>query len=76
MPRALVLEGPRRLRLVEQPSDPLKPGEARLRSLLSGISHGTELSLYRGTSASPTGCSTAACARSSGPRRGPRRRIR
>ena len=30
---------------------PLQPGEARLRSLLSGISHGTELSLYRGTSA-------------------------
>jgi 2-desacetyl-2-hydroxyethyl bacteriochlorophyllide A dehydrogenase len=51
VPRTLVLEGPRRLRLSEQPSRPLHPGEVRLRSRLSGISHGTELSLYRGTSA-------------------------
>jgi 2-desacetyl-2-hydroxyethyl bacteriochlorophyllide A dehydrogenase len=51
MPRALVLEGTRRLSLQEQPSAPLKAGEARLHSRLSGISHGTELSLYRGTSA-------------------------
>jgi 2-desacetyl-2-hydroxyethyl bacteriochlorophyllide A dehydrogenase len=51
MPRALVLEGERRLALQEQPSGPLEPGQARLRSRLSGISHGTELSLYRGTSA-------------------------
>ena len=51
MPRALVLEESRHLELVEQRSAPLLPGEARLRSRLSGISHGTELSLYRGTSA-------------------------
>jgi len=51
VPRTLVLDGPRRLRLVEQPSRPLRPGEARLHSLMSGISHGTELNLYRGTSA-------------------------
>jgi 2-desacetyl-2-hydroxyethyl bacteriochlorophyllide A dehydrogenase len=51
MPRTLVLDGPRRLRLAEQPSRDLGPGEIRLRSRLSGISHGTELSLYRGTSA-------------------------
>ena len=51
MPRTLVLDGIRRLRLAEQPSAPLSPGEARLRSRISGISHGTELSLYRGTSA-------------------------
>jgi 2-desacetyl-2-hydroxyethyl bacteriochlorophyllide A dehydrogenase len=51
MPQALVLEASRCLRLVEQPTDPLQAGEARLRSVLSGISHGTELSLYRGTSA-------------------------
>lgn len=49
--RTLVLDGPRQLRLSEQPSRPLQPGEARLRARLSGISHGTELSLYRGTSA-------------------------
>jgi 2-desacetyl-2-hydroxyethyl bacteriochlorophyllide A dehydrogenase len=51
VPRTLVLDGPRRLRLSEQPSRPLRPGEVRLRARLSGISHGTELSLYRGTSA-------------------------
>ena len=51
MPRTLVLDGPRRLRLAEQPSRPLRAGEARLRSRMSGVSHGTELSLYRGTSA-------------------------
>ena len=49
--RTLVLDGPRQLRLSEQPSRPLQPGEVRLRARLSGISHGTELSLYRGTSA-------------------------
>src|SRR6185437_4714193 len=51
MPRALVLDGPRQLRLAEQESPPLQPGQARLRARLSGISHGTELNLYRGTSA-------------------------
>jgi hypothetical protein len=51
MPRSLVLDGPRRLRLAEQPSRSLELGEIRLRARLSGISHGTELSLYRGTSA-------------------------
>jgi 2-desacetyl-2-hydroxyethyl bacteriochlorophyllide A dehydrogenase len=51
VPRALVLEGKRSLQLVEQRTAPLLAGEARLRSRLSGISHGTELSLYRGTSA-------------------------
>jgi 2-desacetyl-2-hydroxyethyl bacteriochlorophyllide A dehydrogenase len=51
MSRTLVLDGPRQLRLAEQPSRLLGPGEVRLRARLSGISHGTELSLYRGTSA-------------------------
>jgi NADPH:quinone reductase-like Zn-dependent oxidoreductase len=51
MPRTLVLDGPRQLRLSDQPTRPLRPGEIRLRARLSGISHGTELSLYRGTSA-------------------------
>jgi 2-desacetyl-2-hydroxyethyl bacteriochlorophyllide A dehydrogenase len=51
MPYTLVLDGPRRLRLAEQPARALRSGEARLRSRLSGISHGTELALYRGTSA-------------------------
>jgi 2-desacetyl-2-hydroxyethyl bacteriochlorophyllide A dehydrogenase len=51
MPRTLVLDGPRRMHLSDQPARPLRPGEIRLRARLSGISHGTELSLYRGTSA-------------------------
>jgi 2-desacetyl-2-hydroxyethyl bacteriochlorophyllide A dehydrogenase len=51
MPRTLILDGPRTVRLSDQPSRPLRAGEVRLRSRLSGISHGTELSLYRGTSA-------------------------
>ena len=51
MSRALVLDGPRQLQLAEQDSPPLQAGEARLRARLSGISHGTELNLYRGTSA-------------------------
>jgi 2-desacetyl-2-hydroxyethyl bacteriochlorophyllide A dehydrogenase len=51
MPRTLILEGPRQVRLADQPTRPLRPGEIRLRARLSGISHGTELSLYRGTSA-------------------------
>ncbi|HTE71522.1 MAG TPA: zinc-binding dehydrogenase [Actinomycetes bacterium] len=51
MPNTLVLDGPRRLRLTDQPTRRLRPGEIRLRARLSGISHGTELSLYRGTSA-------------------------
>jgi len=51
VPRTLVLDSPRHLRFEERPSRPLGPGEVRLRSILSGISHGTELSLYRGTSA-------------------------
>ena len=51
MPRTLVLDGPRQLQLSDHPSRPLGPGEVRLRARLSGISHGTELGLYRGTSA-------------------------
>ena len=51
MPRTMVLKGPRRLHLTEQPARPLQPGRVPLRSRMSGISHGTELSLYRGTSA-------------------------
>src|SRR5919112_170539 len=51
VPRSLVLDGPRQLRLADQPPRPLRRGEVRLRARMSGISHGTELNLYRGTSA-------------------------
>jgi len=49
--RALLLEAPRTVRLREEEATSLAPREIRVRALLSGISHGTELSLYRGTSA-------------------------
>jgi 2-desacetyl-2-hydroxyethyl bacteriochlorophyllide A dehydrogenase len=49
--RVLVLEGPRTLRLREEETPGLAPREVRVRALVSGISHGTELNLYRGSSA-------------------------
>jgi 2-desacetyl-2-hydroxyethyl bacteriochlorophyllide A dehydrogenase len=49
--RALLLEGPRTLRLREEEAPGLAAREIRVRALVSGISHGTELNLYRGTSA-------------------------
>ncbi|HYY89588.1 MAG TPA: zinc-binding alcohol dehydrogenase [Chloroflexota bacterium] len=46
---ALALTGPRTVALVEEPTRPLGPGEVRLRTLLSGVSGGTELAAYRGS---------------------------
>lgn len=51
MPRALVLEGPRLLRLRDEDTPEVGPRDVRLRALVSGVSLGTELSLYRGSSA-------------------------
>jgi 2-desacetyl-2-hydroxyethyl bacteriochlorophyllide A dehydrogenase len=48
--RALVLEQPRRTVLEEEPHRALAAGDVRIRALASAISHGTELSLWRGTS--------------------------
>jgi threonine dehydrogenase-like Zn-dependent dehydrogenase len=45
-----MLMGPREVGYEEIPSRPPGPGEVRLRSLLSAISHGTEMHLYRATS--------------------------
>lgn len=50
MPVAYVLTGPRTLESREYDLPPVGPRDVRLRSALSGISHGTELNLYRGTS--------------------------
>ena len=50
MARSLVLEGPRNLRLQADDAPALGPRDVRVRASLSGISHGTELNLYRGTS--------------------------
>lgn len=49
MPQAYVLVAPRCLALREYEEPPLGPRDVRLQSLLSGISHGTEMNLYRGT---------------------------
>lgn len=45
----LLLEAPGRLRHEDYPEPALKPGQARVRTLFSGISAGTELAQYRGT---------------------------
>ncbi|MEZ4766999.1 MAG: zinc-binding alcohol dehydrogenase [Caldilineales bacterium] len=50
MPRRLETTAPRQVELVEYQEPPLLPHQARARAVLSGISHGTELNLYRGTS--------------------------
>ncbi|WP_229402086.1 zinc-dependent alcohol dehydrogenase [Micromonospora okii] len=43
------LAGPRRIGLVPCPRDRLGPGQVRVRTRYSGISAGTELTLYRGS---------------------------
>jgi threonine dehydrogenase-like Zn-dependent dehydrogenase len=51
MANVLTADGPRRLGFSHEDHErALEPGEVRLRSLLSGVSHGTEMNLYRGTS--------------------------
>jgi 2-desacetyl-2-hydroxyethyl bacteriochlorophyllide A dehydrogenase len=50
MPKELELVSPRQIRLNTYDDAPLQPGEIRAQAVLSGISHGTELNLYRGTS--------------------------
>jgi 2-desacetyl-2-hydroxyethyl bacteriochlorophyllide A dehydrogenase len=50
MPQELLLEGPRDLRLRSYDEAPLKSNQVRAQAIVSGISHGTELNLYRGTS--------------------------
>ena len=50
MDRALVLTATRQLQFEELPYRELGPSDVRVRTLLSGVSAGTELSQYRGTS--------------------------
>jgi len=50
MPFAYCLVGPRKMELREYQDPPLGPRDVRLQSIISGISHGTEMNLYRGTS--------------------------
>jgi 2-desacetyl-2-hydroxyethyl bacteriochlorophyllide A dehydrogenase len=50
MPLRLEIPFARRVELVSYQEAPLQPHEVRAAAVLSGISHGTELNLYRGTS--------------------------
>jgi 2-desacetyl-2-hydroxyethyl bacteriochlorophyllide A dehydrogenase len=47
--RFLRIAAPRSVAVIHQPSAPLEPGQARIRTIYSGISAGTELTAYRGT---------------------------
>ncbi|MDD2709521.1 MAG: zinc-binding dehydrogenase [Verrucomicrobiae bacterium] len=50
MPKELILTGPRTFELKEMADRPVQADEVRLKTLLSGISHGTEMNFYLGTS--------------------------
>lgn len=50
MGKALVVVGPRQLAYQDYDDPPLKPEEVRIQTLYSGVSAGTEMSQYRGTS--------------------------
>ena len=45
----VVITGPRQVAVRRVDDDPMTPHSIRVRSLYSGISHGTEMSFYRGT---------------------------
>ncbi len=47
--KVMVYEGPRRITLTEVEEPPLSEGQVRIQTLFSGISHGTEMAVYRGT---------------------------
>ena len=47
---AVALVAPRQVRVVDEPAATLGPRQVRVRTLYSGISAGTELAAYRGTS--------------------------
>jgi 2-desacetyl-2-hydroxyethyl bacteriochlorophyllide A dehydrogenase len=51
MSRELLVTAPRTVAIVEREDPPLEVRQLRARALVSGISHGTELQLWRGTSA-------------------------
>jgi 2-desacetyl-2-hydroxyethyl bacteriochlorophyllide A dehydrogenase len=50
MPKELILTAPRQLQLAEFEQHPLEADEVRAEAIISGISHGTELNLYSGSS--------------------------
>lgn len=50
MPAELFLTGPKKIELMDYQEKPLEPTGVRAKAVTSGISHGTEISLFRGTS--------------------------
>lgn len=55
MPQVLRFAGPREVTTVDLPTPPLSAGTARVRTIVSGISAGTELTAYRGSNPYLTG---------------------
>jgi threonine dehydrogenase-like Zn-dependent dehydrogenase len=51
MPNELLLTGPRKIQIVPYDDRELGPGDVRAEAIVSGLSHGTELALYRGDTA-------------------------
>ena len=48
MPTQFLITAPRTIEFREYEEKPLQPDEIRIRALVSGIKHGTEMALYRG----------------------------
>lgn len=46
--RVMIYEGPKKLKIAEADDLSLKDNEIRIKTLYSGISHGTEMTVYRG----------------------------
>ncbi|MFD2611303.1 zinc-dependent alcohol dehydrogenase [Paenibacillus gansuensis] len=46
--KIMVYDGPRQLRVEEAASQPLQSDQIRVKTMFSGISHGTEMNVYRG----------------------------
>lgn len=46
--KAIMYEGPRKLKVIEVPALPMGENQIRVKSLYSGVSHGTEMNVYRG----------------------------
>lgn len=46
--KAMMYRGPKDLEIIEVPKLPMGDGQIRLKSICSGVSHGTEMNIYRG----------------------------
>lgn len=46
--KAMMYEGARQLKVVDMPKLPMAENQIRLQSICSGVSHGTEMNVYRG----------------------------